>query len=220
MRKRQDPTIRQNVFLDAAEKLFFSKGYEQTSITDILKAVGDVSPSVFYYYFSSKEEIFKATMRRFVETHSKETIDAILREPDYTEEAIEKILDGIQTVNSDFAKVDGYFNKSKSDSRQFHQTLMEESMHILQQPLQAYIEKAMENGTVQATHFLKEAGAEVTTSVFLHAVFALFHKDMDSVSHTNTNLKLISTLISQLIGIPGHRHNPTVPNKRKEESLK
>jgi len=201
MRKRKDPSIRQSVFLDAAEKLFFSQGYEQTSITDILKEVGDASPSVFYYYFSSKEELFKATMKRYVEIHSEETINEILNEPNYTMEEIEKVVAMTQTTILDFEKVDSFFNDSKSDSDQFHQVLMDESMHILQNPLGEYIEKMTKQGGIQATPFLKEAGAEVATSVFLHAVFALFHENM---THTNSKLQLVPLLVTQLIGPPNN----------------
>jgi len=201
MRKRKDPSIRQSVFLDAAEELFFSKGYEQTSITDILKTVGDASPSVFYYYFSSKEELFKATMKRYVEIHSEETINEILNEPNYTMEEIEKVVAMTQTTILDFEKVDSFFNNSKSGSDQFHQVLMDESMHILQNPLQEYIEKMTKQGGIQATPFLNEAGAEVATSVFLHAVFALFHENM---THTNSKLQLVPLLVTQLIGPPNN----------------
>ncbi len=199
MRKRKEPSIRQSVFLDAAEKLFFGKGYEQTSITDILKEVGDASPSVFYYYFSSKEELFKATMKRYVEIHNEETINEILDEPNYTMEEIEKVVAMMQATILDFEKVDSFFNESKSDAGQFHQVLMNESIHILQKPLQEYIETMTRKGAVQATPFLKKAGAEVVTSVFLHAVFALFHENM---THTNSRLQLIPLLVSQLIGPP------------------
>lgn len=202
MRKRKDPSIRQSVFLDAAEELFFSKGYEQTSITDILKAVGDASPSVFYYYFSSKEELFKTTMKRYVEIHNEETINEILNEPNYTMEKIEKIVAMTQATILDFEKVDSFFNESKSDATQFHQVLMDESIHLLQKPLQEYIETMTKTGAIQATPFLKEAGAEIVTSVFLYAVFALFHENM---AHTNSRLQLIPLLVSQLIGPPSNQ---------------
>ena len=48
--------IRKQELLDAALQLFSEKGYEGTSINDIIKKVG-VTKGAFYYYFSSKEEI-------------------------------------------------------------------------------------------------------------------------------------------------------------------
>ena len=45
--------------LDAARELFMSKGYEKTSITDIMEAVGGAK-GMFYRWFNSKEEVMHA----------------------------------------------------------------------------------------------------------------------------------------------------------------
>ena len=48
-RTRRNPESRRSELIDAATKLFFSRGYTATSIRDILDAVDDgtASPSVF-----------------------------------------------------------------------------------------------------------------------------------------------------------------------------
>ena len=96
-RPKKDPVIRQNEFLDAAKELFFSKGYDETSIRDILDAVGEksVSPSVFYYYFSSKEDIYHGVMERYIEEYMAE-LDACLH--DITMNNIEDRISGMMTV--------------------------------------------------------------------------------------------------------------------------
>lgn len=70
-RPKIDPKYRQNAFIHAASALFFSKGYENTSIRDILDAVGEksLSPSVFYYYFESKEALYHAVMESYVDQY-------------------------------------------------------------------------------------------------------------------------------------------------------
>lgn len=45
--------------LDAAKKLFLAKGYEETSITDIMQEVGGAK-GMFYRFFQSKEELMQA----------------------------------------------------------------------------------------------------------------------------------------------------------------
>ena len=45
--------------LSAAKKLFLSKGYEVTSITDIMEEVGGAK-GMFYRFFQSKEEVMQA----------------------------------------------------------------------------------------------------------------------------------------------------------------
>lgn len=60
--------LRRNHILDAAEKLFFEKGYEQTSIQDILDVLS-LSKGGFYHHFPSKEAILSEICENRV--HSK-----------------------------------------------------------------------------------------------------------------------------------------------------
>lgn len=57
---------RQKEILDAAELLFASKGYDATSVSDIMKAVG-IAKGTLYYHFSSKEEILDALIAKMVD---------------------------------------------------------------------------------------------------------------------------------------------------------
>ena len=59
--------VRREAFMDAAEQLFRSRGYEDTSIQDVLDAVG-ASRGAFYHYFASKGELLEAVVDRMVTT--------------------------------------------------------------------------------------------------------------------------------------------------------
>ncbi|MGB6371054.1 MAG: TetR/AcrR family transcriptional regulator, partial [Atribacterota bacterium] len=50
---------RRTEFLDTAQELFFTKGYEQTAVETIIKKMG-LSKGTFYYYFKSKEDLLDA----------------------------------------------------------------------------------------------------------------------------------------------------------------
>jgi len=67
----QDPEIRKKEILDAAEYLFSISGYQQTLISDIVKKIG-VAKGTFYYYFSSKEELIEALIKRHLSNFSSE----------------------------------------------------------------------------------------------------------------------------------------------------
>ncbi|GAB4112936.1 MAG: TetR/AcrR family transcriptional regulator [Candidatus Caldatribacteriota bacterium] len=54
---------RKNELLDTAQELFFSQGYQQTSVEAIIKRVG-VSKGTFYYYFKSKEDMLDQLVKR------------------------------------------------------------------------------------------------------------------------------------------------------------
>lgn len=55
--------IRKNEILDAAQELFFTKGYKKTSIESIIKKIG-VAKGTFYYYFKSKEDLMDKLVKR------------------------------------------------------------------------------------------------------------------------------------------------------------
>jgi len=57
---------RRRDILNAAEKLFFSKGYENVSLKDISKEV-KFSRSTIYLYFENKEELFFAIVLRGIQ---------------------------------------------------------------------------------------------------------------------------------------------------------
>jgi AcrR family transcriptional regulator len=64
--KEEEFTVRRNEILDAAQRLIFSKGYEQMSIQDILDAMG-ISKGAFYHYFGSKPALLEALTVRVEE---------------------------------------------------------------------------------------------------------------------------------------------------------
>lgn len=54
---------RKNQIMDAAMRVFNKKGYESTTISDIMDSIRKAS-GTFYLYFDSKEELFKECMKR------------------------------------------------------------------------------------------------------------------------------------------------------------
>ena len=82
MRRKKDPEIRREVFIRAAQALFLSRGYESVSVGDVLDAVGErsASPSVFYYYFKSKDDLYQACLQAAAAHYLAAMQDAFLEE--------------------------------------------------------------------------------------------------------------------------------------------
>jgi len=68
----------QQRIIDAANQLFYRKGYNRTSFSDVVKAAA-VPRGNIYYYFKSKDEILRAVIRNRLET-----INSMLAEWDRT----------------------------------------------------------------------------------------------------------------------------------------
>ncbi|MFA6155175.1 TetR/AcrR family transcriptional regulator, partial [Mesorhizobium sp.] len=67
---------------DAIEKatdLFWLKGYEGTSLSDLTKAIG-ITPPSFYFAFGSKEGLFKKVIERYFAEQAK-IAEAAFRKP-------------------------------------------------------------------------------------------------------------------------------------------
>ena len=63
-------------FIATAQKLFFTQGYESTSINDLIKAVG-VSKGAFYHHFESKTAVLEAVVSQMAD-HAVGNLQAII----------------------------------------------------------------------------------------------------------------------------------------------
>lgn len=63
MRVVKEAEERKNEILDIAEKLFCTKGFDNTSTNDILNEIG-IARGTLYYHFKSKEDILDAMIGR------------------------------------------------------------------------------------------------------------------------------------------------------------
>ena len=64
--KEDDYAVKRNEILDAAQRLVYTKGYEQMSIQDILNEL-QISKGAFYHYFDSKGDLLEALIERMVQ---------------------------------------------------------------------------------------------------------------------------------------------------------
>jgi AcrR family transcriptional regulator len=65
VRVAKNPAKRKQELIDAAERLFLEKGYERTSISDIVNEV-KVAQGTFYYHFKSKADVLEGIVERII----------------------------------------------------------------------------------------------------------------------------------------------------------
>ena len=66
MRIVKEAAERRNEILDVAERLFCTRGYDNTSTNDILAEIG-IASGALYYHFKSKEDILDAMIDRILD---------------------------------------------------------------------------------------------------------------------------------------------------------
>ena len=74
--------------LDASAKLFLEKGFEQTTILDIVDNLGGLTRGAFYHHFKSKEEVLEAVVENMF--GENDPVERVMRN--------DKGLDGLNKV--------------------------------------------------------------------------------------------------------------------------
>src|ERR1700737_2143451 len=87
-------TVRRDAFLDVAQRLVQTKGYEAMSIQDVLNEL-EASKGAFYHYFDSKQALLEAVVERFADG-GMAAIAPILNDPTLpTLKKLERVFAGI-----------------------------------------------------------------------------------------------------------------------------
>lgn len=68
MPRNKYPEETRQKILDAAASLFIEKGFEDTTVLDIIGATGGLTRGAFYHHFKSKDDVLEAVLLRFWET--------------------------------------------------------------------------------------------------------------------------------------------------------
>ena len=83
MARTLDPeahSLRRDSFVDAAQRLIQTRGYEELSLQDVIDEIG-ASKGAFYHYFSSKETLLEAVIERMTDA-ALEVMTPIVHDPD------------------------------------------------------------------------------------------------------------------------------------------
>lgn len=93
MARNKYPEETVNLILEVSSKLFIEKGYDETSIQDIIDQLGGLSKGAIYHHFKSKEEILLAVFDKI----------GTSVEPQMTKIRDDKNLNGMQKLRKMFA---------------------------------------------------------------------------------------------------------------------
>lgn len=167
------PEVTVGRILDVAQQLFLEKGYEHTTIQDIINALGNLSKGAIYHHFKSKEEIVIAVVDRLyggTETACVEIVN-------------DKSLNGLQKLRKMFyisvsnpnqhfviETMPNFFKNPKFLAIQLEQTI-EELAHKIIEPI---ICEGVADGSIQ-TQYPKELSEVISllTNIWINPM--LFH---------------------------------------------
>ena len=115
MARNKYPEITEARILDTATKLFLEKGWEETTVQDIVDELGDITRGAFYHHFKSKDDIIDAvTTRMFLGNNPFKAVEE------------NKSLNGLQKIQYVLK-----FSLQRPDTLQFSQV----ASSVLQSPI-------------------------------------------------------------------------------------
>ena len=71
MARNKYPEVTEERILEAAQRLFLEKGYDNTTIQDIVDQLGGLTKGAVYHHFKSKEAILSAVSDRLFRSEER-----------------------------------------------------------------------------------------------------------------------------------------------------
>jgi AcrR family transcriptional regulator len=144
--------VRREAFVDVAQALIQTKGYEQMSVQDVLDGL-DASRGAFYHYFDSKAALLEAVVERMAETAMAE-LAPMVADPELPAMVkIERLFSGIAGFKAErqdfvFALIEVWLS---DDNAIVREKLRQHSMVHLTPLLAAIVRQGKAEGSFSAT---------------------------------------------------------------------
>ena len=137
------PDIRRLEIVEEATKLFLTKGVTNTTVSDIVRAVG-VAQGTFYWYFDSKQDVVNAVIEamceesrlKMIEIAGAEKIDAVQKLLKIRDEVFKAVVGGGELME--------YYHQQSN--REVHDRLVDEMAKRLVPVLVEVVKQGIKEG--------------------------------------------------------------------------
>lgn len=178
--------------IDAAMALFWSQGYEPTSLNQLKACMGDISPASFYAAFGSKETLFREVLQRYLETYGQ-AVASLWDETLSAREAIERALRRSARMQTQRAHPTGCLivlgASNCSPENQSIQTLLAAERARNRDGIKATVERGIATGELSAS----------TDAEALTTAFDTFLVGMACEARDGAKAKKLDTAITMLL---------------------
>lgn len=149
MSRNKYPEETVQIILDAALKVFLEKGYEQTTVLDIVEGMGGLTRGAFYHHFKSKEEVLDALGSQlffnnnpFEKTKQQSHLNGLEKF---------RYLFSVSQEDSDYRKL-SIAGMNALTSPAFLKQHIDDNRDLIPPMYQALIEEGMGDGSIQTEH--------------------------------------------------------------------
>lgn len=151
MRIVKEHDERRNEIITTAEEFFLTKGFNKTTVNDILKRIG-IAKGTFYHYFVSKEEVLEAVIGQIIDQE-------ILRAKEIQQSndtALEKLITFLSQNNQEDTRKEEIVDKFQlPENALMKQRALEETINQVCPVLAEIIEVGRQQGEFRTEHPLE-----------------------------------------------------------------
>lgn len=155
----------ENAALDQAIRIFWSKGYEATSISDLTEAMG-ITRGSLYNAYGSKKDLFKQALYKYDRDNRQTTLEQ-LGALDDPVSAIAKLFDGLIAANTCKTRVKGCLMINTMMERPNHDVEIQAVVDAAIIDFEAFLERTVKlgqaRGQIQSSADPKEAAKSLLT---------------------------------------------------------
>lgn len=199
---------RKNEIIDTAARIFGQKGYDKSSVNDILNTIG-IAKGTFYHYFKSKEEVLDAVIGKATEM-IEERVSEVAQNPALSPE--DKLLGVFQAMQIENQMEEGFLEEMhRPENALMHQKSLVSIMNVLTPVLVEIVREGNEKGDFYSEY------PEQYMQIFLASATTLLDDGIFELSpekHAGVFQALI-TLLEKMLGVEAGRFIRRIGEYRK-----
>lgn len=180
--------------LEAAQRLFLTKGYDSTTIQDIVNELGGLSKGAVYHHFKSKEEIMDAVGdRMFFESNP---FESVRRRTDLN--GLQKLQEAIRLNQSDEARTSITIQSvSLARDPRLLMEMIRSNLRVLTPYFQELLEEGNRDGSLH-TEYVREIAELLPLLTSLWLLPSVFPTDQEGMKR---KFRFLGDMLKQM-GVP------------------
>lgn len=180
-------------FINAAEALFNEKGFEKTSVEDIVQRVG-VAKGLFYYYFKAREELLGAIVDKILDEMELIVLQATNKEGLTAMQRLREMSTSSDVIRARSGRLMKFFHEERNQA--LHLQLEVRTMKFLVPAMEAIIKQGVREGVFN-TPYPKETALALFG---IKGVIAHTNAGTDYCEDGERTIQIIAFLSERLLG--------------------
>lgn len=197
MRVVKDPEERKKEIMDAAAQFFLTKGYEETSVNQIVEHLG-IAKGTFYHYFDSKEDILEAVLEDALSQYAESVRSSLAGGSLNAYEKLMLVLRGVLLSNQGPEHLTQHVEDNKN--ARLHQALDAKFCEKFYPIILGVLEQGVHEGIFRVSY------PEELTEILLLGIRGYMHIHLPHFSdseYRERKLRALEELFDKALGIEG-----------------